>query len=316
MFELIEETWKESKERVGERIIYFARGNSCIKITNQGASRIRSLDTEEADTKISYFIKHAIDSYPDLKGVCIRSSSGDVDIPVILLGSFGSYANSSIILDNGTGKNRKMIRIDSSRLTTLQQQALVGFHAYTGNDYISSFLRKTKKSWTKVIEDNDSVNFFAHLGIDELTDELHNQAEQFICKLYGDHRCESVDEIRAKIFWKKLRKDGKVVDLSLLPPCSSTLRKHTIRAHCIAKMWKLASFPLQLLDSISDNGWLPDGSIDWIECPFPNDVETLFGENEASLGENDGEITDDVEEDEGNDDGDDDSDIEEDCDGC
>ena len=50
-----------------------------------------------------------------------------------------------------------------------------------------AFYEKRRKAG-QVIEDNDSVNFFAHLGIDELTDELHNQAEQFICKLYGDHR--------------------------------------------------------------------------------------------------------------------------------
>ena len=94
LFELIEDTWKEKKDLVGDRTIYFARGDSCVKITNKGASHIESLDTdhEEADTKIAYLIKHAVDSYPDLKGVIIRSSSGDIDIPVILLGSFGSPA--------------------------------------------------------------------------------------------------------------------------------------------------------------------------------------------------------------------------------
>ena len=66
----------------------------CVKITRVGATRLDSLETdyEEADTKISYLIKHAIDSYTDLKGVIIRSSSGDIDIPVILLGSFDSHS--------------------------------------------------------------------------------------------------------------------------------------------------------------------------------------------------------------------------------
>ena len=66
----------------------------CAKITRVGATRLDSIETdyEEADTKISYLIKHAIDSYTDLKGVIIRSSSGDIDIPVILLGSFGSHS--------------------------------------------------------------------------------------------------------------------------------------------------------------------------------------------------------------------------------
>ena len=146
----------------------------------------------------------------------------------------------------------KRIRIDSSRLT--QQQALAGFHAFTGNNYISSFLRKTKKTWIKVLEDSESLSFLAQLGNNSLTDELFHNAEKFVCKLYGDRHCESVNELRAKIFWKCLKTDGKVVDLSLLPPYSSTLWKHTVRAHFIANMWKLASYPLQHLDSFADNG--------------------------------------------------------------
>ena len=66
----------------------------------------------------------------------IQSSSRDVVIPIILLGSFGSHSTTNITLDNGAGKNRKNIRIDSSHLTQLQQQALVEFHAFTGNDYL------------------------------------------------------------------------------------------------------------------------------------------------------------------------------------
>ena len=87
----------------------------CVKITRVGATRLDSLETdyEEADTKISYLIKNAIDSYTDLKGVIIRSSSGDIDTPVILLRSFGFHSTINITLDNGTGKQRKNICIDS-----------------------------------------------------------------------------------------------------------------------------------------------------------------------------------------------------------
>ena len=89
-------------------------------------------DHEEADTKISYLIKHAIDSYPDSIPVYIRSSSGDVDIPMILLGSFGSHSSTNITLDNGTGKNRKIIRMDSSRLSPagLGWVIMLGLDAY------------------------------------------------------------------------------------------------------------------------------------------------------------------------------------------
>ena len=40
---------------------------------------------------------------------------------------------------------------------------------------------------------------------------------------------------------------------------------------------------MQHCDSSKDNDWFIDRSIDWIECPYPSDVEALFGENEASL---------------------------------
>ena len=115
-----------------------------------------------------------------------------------------------------------------------------------------------------------------------MTDELINNAEKFVCKLYKDNHCESVNELQAKKFWKCLQKNGKVIDLSLSPPCSSTLRKHTSQAHYIAKMWKLASYPLQNLDPFADNGWCVNGSIDWIECAFPSDVITLFCEEKES----------------------------------
>ena len=203
LFQLIENTWAENKEAIGERDIYFARGSSCVKMTNESVIRIEALDTDhdEADSKVSYLIRHAIDTYPDIREVCIRSSSGDVDIPVILIGSFGSYTSTTILVDNGTGKNRKKIRIDSSRLTELQQQALVGFHAFTGNDYVSSFLRKKKKMWSKIVLDTDSLNFLSRLGQDSLTDDLHSEAEKFVCKMYGNKRCKLVNKLRVKLFW-------------------------------------------------------------------------------------------------------------------
>ena len=95
-------------------------------------------DHEEAGTKIGYLIHHAT-----------RSSSSDVDIPVILTGLFGS-SRISMAVYNETGKHRKQIRIDSSSLSDIQCKAIVGFHAFSDDDYISSFLRKTIKMWDKI----------------------------------------------------------------------------------------------------------------------------------------------------------------------
>ena len=116
---------------------------------------------------------------------------------IILTGLFGSRSETYIFVDNGTGKSRKTIRIDCSNLTALQQRALIGFHAFTGNDYVSSFLRKTKKIWTKILQDQESLEFLSQLGDGSLSDEIYLKAEKFICKIYGDKRGESVNELRA-----------------------------------------------------------------------------------------------------------------------
>ena len=86
----------------------------------------------------------------------------------------------------------------------------------------------------------------------------------------------SVNELRAKLFWNRTRKNGKVPDLSLLPPCASSLMKHTSRAHYVAKIWRQAIIPNQTIGSYVGNGWLPDGSIDWIDRAYPENVECLL----------------------------------------
>ena len=197
--------------------------------------------------------------------------TSDIDIPVTLLGLFG-HKNTPITVDNGTSKNRKRLRIDSPSFSRLQQKALVGYHGQSGNDYLFGFLRKTKKLWnTLVANDEKLLHFFSKLGEGDLTEEMHKEAEEFACKMYGDKRLTSVNKLRAKLFWTRLRKNDRVPDLSTLPPCSSTLRK------MLRKMWKRAGVPIQSLDPFENNGWLPDGTIiDRIDQAFPTDVETLF----------------------------------------
>ena len=56
-----------------------------------------------------------IENNDELSEVFVRSSSGDTDIPVIMIGAFGK-SEQYIVVDNGTGKDRKQIRIDSSIL--------------------------------------------------------------------------------------------------------------------------------------------------------------------------------------------------------
>ena len=117
-FELIEETWIRRKEILEDRVVYFARGEIRQRIANEGAEEVESLKTnhEEADTKIAYLTQHALDNIEELSHVCIRSPSGDIDITVIMVGAF-DRSETEIFIDNGTGKNHRTIRVDSSKLT-------------------------------------------------------------------------------------------------------------------------------------------------------------------------------------------------------
>ena len=139
-------------------------------------------DHEEADTKIPYLTQHAIDPIENLNHVCVLSTSGDIDIPIIMIGAFGK-SETQIFIDNGTGKNRKTIRIDYSKLS--EKNALVAFHAMSGNDYVSRFMRKSKKIWNIVVNDNELLDFFVELGVGELTEEMNEKAEMFVCRMYG-----------------------------------------------------------------------------------------------------------------------------------
>jgi len=52
----------------------------------------------------------------------VRSASGDVDIPVILIGNY--RPNTRVYLDNGTGRSRQILDLSTSELDDLQREAV------------------------------------------------------------------------------------------------------------------------------------------------------------------------------------------------
>ena len=46
LFELIEKMWVDNKNQLGERVVYFARGHVCLKITQNGSSCEKELATD------------------------------------------------------------------------------------------------------------------------------------------------------------------------------------------------------------------------------------------------------------------------------
>ena len=192
LLELIEDVWKGEAAALGNRVLYFARQCTCVRLTSQRVETIEELQInhEEADTKICYLLHHAVQSNNNEETVCVvRSSSCDIDIPVILL------ANEMLCLlayvYNGAGKNRKVMDLSSCSLSKYQKRALLGMHAFTGNDYVSSFLRKGKQVCRKLIKDSaEFLQMFGELGSqDYVSESTAAGLEKFVCSLYSEKVC-------------------------------------------------------------------------------------------------------------------------------
>ena len=98
---------------------------------------------DEGDTKVILHASKILED--DLNTfVTIRSPSGDTDIVIIMIGLLHKYGE-RVILDDFHGDKRKSYRLCDIELDADLIDSLIGFHAFTGNDFTSSFFRKGKK---------------------------------------------------------------------------------------------------------------------------------------------------------------------------
>ena len=132
--------------------------------------------------------------------VIVRSPSGDTDVLAILLSKMIGHQD-KIYLDYGTGLNRKGLWLSNVVMSESKLKALIGFYAFTGNDYISSVFRKGKPACWKILEkDAKFADAFCSLGLSlELDQEVFKVLEEFVCLLYGRQR-KSVDVVRISYF--------------------------------------------------------------------------------------------------------------------
>ena len=120
---------------------------------------------------------------PTDDAVMVRSPSGDVDILALFLSH--DFDGTRIYVDNGVGKQRKILDITSSTLGIQKKKALLGLHAFSGNDYVSSFFRKGKQAfWKAMSSEEEFVRLFTRLGSSsQVSDDLVNGLEKFVCVL-------------------------------------------------------------------------------------------------------------------------------------
>ena len=168
----------------------------CKRITRTSASLVEALcsNQKEADTKLLLQAKHLLDS-DDRKLVLVRFPSGDVDIQVLFISTLLEESEQKrIYIDFGNGKSRKTLHLNSVDMNSDLKSALTGFHAFTGNDYLSCIFRKSKKLCWKALKSNKFVQMFKELGNEwEPKGELIPLLEEYMCSLFQKNKKKDVN---------------------------------------------------------------------------------------------------------------------------
>ena len=225
--------------KLGCQEIFYSMDGVCYRITATLVEIFEDLSSnqEEADTKLLLHANHAVLSDPD-GSIIVQSPSGNVDINVSFVWMFLEKAE-QIYIDYGTGKSHKILKLGSVDMSNELKSALIGFHAFTGNDYVSSFFKKSKKHcWHLLEKNNRFVQVFAALGdLWQPSNDLLNALEEVVCYMFG-RKQKYVNSVRYDIFKAVYTKKGKIQDLSLLPPSLQSLQLHCKWANYIAKIWR------------------------------------------------------------------------------
>lgn len=124
-----------------------------------------------------------------------------------------------VFLDSGNGKNHKAIKLCKDIMTDDFNQALLGFQAFTGNDYVSLFFTKRKAaSWKKMVKNGRFIKRFQEFSLSwEIPQESSEVIGESLCSIYG-FSCSSINKVRGKVFSKRFSQQRRPTDLSLLPP--------------------------------------------------------------------------------------------------
>lgn len=265
-------------ERIGNRTIFFAAGEVCVKIfvvngkvSSEKVSEL-ACTHEETDTRILLHAKHAADHGQTT--VIIRSPDSDV---AILACHFQDRISARLLVLKTT-KTRTFF-LDIPKITEMAGEqlcsALPGLHAFTGCDSTSCFTGKGKKGPLKLCcIDRECCEAMANLGRSfDVDAAVLVGAERFVCRIYGSTQTE-VNECRYHLFCSRNQHSHS------LPPCQDALTKHTQRANYQAAIWRNALVADGQVPNPDGHGWLVNEdsiSVDWMSLsPAPEALLDLI----------------------------------------
>ena len=228
---------------------------------------------EEADTKI---IRHAIeaDKLAHKGNIVVRAH--DTDVAVLLVNHCWKIGR-TVWMDVGTvsKKNRRFINI-----TEIQKslgpgvcRSLPAFHAFTGSDYTSAFVKKGKvRPFVKYLKNTDVQKAFETIITKPNDDRSHEVLLKFTASIYGarenskvslnSHRYKRFETVyKPKMKGKNPLEKLKGIDASGLPPCEAEVMCHLKRVAFVSKMWADADKAQLVQHPSEDNGWTLENGI-------------------------------------------------------
>jgi len=228
---------------------------------------------EEADTRLILHAKHAADT--GYQTVIVISE--DTDVFVLLL-SFAKDIPATLYQKRGTKTRTQFVDISLLRLSLGDELcgALLGFHAYTGCDTVSSFVGRGKTGPLDKMRSNSEFQCaFSNLGSAwEISDQMFDTLQHFTRLMYASStKTVQVNQLRYEVFFAKRGE----IESNLLPPCKDSLTKHALRANYQAGIWKRSLETKSVIPDPEGNGWVKDDSssiaIDWMAgTPAPEAV--------------------------------------------
>ena len=175
-------------------------------------------------------------------------------------------------MDTGVKDKRRLIDITSAVQSIGNElcNTLLSFHAFTGCDTVSTFVRKGKGKVRplRVLQKNPQfMTVFAGLGTREtLSEEEFKDLEAFTCRLYGAKTGVDINKLRYATYLTRFTPKNQLlstesgIDLSLLPPCRSSLRMHIKRANYQSLIWNQTDLAYPELDKpYNGHGWTLKG---------------------------------------------------------
>lgn len=271
LLKLLLDQWKTTKyaPALHGRFFHFVLGEICYRLTSPDGKTVEvfqvdslSSTQEEADTRIILHCIHVRDTEPDNTTILVRSPDTDV---LVLLMHFSSQINRSVLFDNGVGNKRRLLSVPdlAQHMGTQICSILPAYHALTGCDTTSAFVRKGKIAPLKVVEKNPNfVSVLSRLGQEHVcSEELLEEVEEFVCAIYGKPKYKDINKLRYDCFCKKNQGHGNIlnsyntIDMSLLPPCRGSLEMHSRRVSYQTYIWLHAVDNRPDLPDIRESGW-------------------------------------------------------------